>query len=277
MIGRGLHIRGIMAVLGLLLGVVAPGWAQPQEQAAIGIVTTVRGAVSVEHRGSAAPVKLAVRQPLRAHDVVGTGARAKVKALLHDDTMLALGPQSRMTIDEYLHAPELQVRRMTVQLERGLLRTLVGRAFAGLGSTFVIRAGAASVIANAAYCIVWRHEQETGVVNIGSAGAVSFMAEGRVVILEPGFYSIAPAGKPPGAAEPMSAQAPPAVREAIGETEIGDDLGSAVNELAEQEIEEELRACPPGSPPGGICPRKSPPAALSPATPPAVTSGAKRR
>ncbi len=277
MTGQGVRFRECVAVLGLLLGIAVPGWAQQQEPEAIGIITTIRGAVSVEHRGSSVPAQLAVRQPLLAYDAIGTGAHAKVKALLHDDTMLAMGPQSRMNIDEYLHAPDQQVRRMTVHLERGMLRTLVGRAFSGLGSTFVIRAGTASVIANAAYCIVWRHGQETGVVNIGSAGAVSFVAEGRVVILEPGFYSIAPTGKPPGAAEPTGAKVPPAVRQAIGETEVEDDLGSAANELAEQEIEEELRACPPGSPPGGICPRKSPPAALSPATPPAVTSGAKRR
>ena len=262
---------------GVALGVVAvTGWAQ-QEPEAIGVITTAQGAVVVEHKGSSASVRLAVRQPLFAHDAIDTGAHSKVKALLHDDTVLTMGQQTRMQIDEYLHAPDQQVRRMAVHLAQGTMRTLVGRAFSGLGSTFVIRAGTASVIVNAAYCIVWRHGHETGVVNIGSGGAASFVAEGRVVMLEPGFYSIAQAGRPPSAAEPMSAKAPPAVRKAIGETEIGDDLGPAVSELAQQEIEEELRACPPGSPPGGICPRKSTPAALPPATPPAVTSGAKRR
>jgi len=270
------RIRELLAVSALFLGVTASAWAQ-QAPEAIGVITAIQGVVSVEHRGSSTSVRLAVRQPLLVDDTIDTGAHAKVKALLHDDTMLAMGRQTRMKIDEYLHAPDQQVRRMTVHLAQGTIRTLVGRAFSGLGSTFVIRAGTANVIANAAYCVVWHHEQETGVVNIGSGGAVSFVAGGRVVILEPGFYSIARAGKPPSAAEPMSATAPPAVRQAVGDTEVGDDLGSTVNELAEQEIEEELRACPPDSPPGGICPRKPPPAALSPATPPAVTSGAKRR
>jgi len=270
------RVRALVVAAGLCLGAVAAVWAQ-QEPEAIGVVTAMQGAVSAARQGSAIPARLAVRQPLRVHDEIETGAHSKVKALLHDDTMLALGPQTRMGIDEYLHAPDQQVRRMAVHLAQGTMRTLVGRAFSGLGSTFVVRAGTASVIANAAYCVVWRQEQETGVVNIGSSGAVSFVAGGRVVILEPGFYAIAPAGKPPGAAEPVSAKAPPVVRQAIGNTEIGDDLGATVNELVEQEIEEELRACPPGSPPGGICPRKAPPAALSPATPPAVTSGAKRR
>ena len=266
---------GVAGGIALAMAAVA-GWAQ-QEPDAIGVITTIRGTVSVEHSGSPISVRLAIRQPLLVNDAINVAAHSKVKALLHDDTMLAMGQQTRMKIDEYLHAPDQQVRRMVVHLEQGTMRVLVGRAFSGLGSTFVIRAGTANVIANAAYCVVWRHEEETGVANIGSGGAVSFMAGGRVVILEPGFYSIAQAGKPPSAEAPMSAKAPPVVREAIGETEVGDDLGSTANELAEQEIEEELRACPPDSPPGGICPRQSPPAALPPVTPPAVTSGAAHR
>ncbi len=270
------RFRALVVVAGFCLGIVAAVWAQ-QEPEAIGVITTIQGTVSVKHQGSATSVRLAVRQPLRVHDAIETGVHSKVKALLHDDTMLALGPQTRTNIDEYLHAPDQQVRRMAVHLAQGTIRTLVGRAFSGLGSIFIVRAGTASVIANAAYCVVWHQEQETGVVNIGSGGAVSFVAGGRVVILEPGFYAIAPAGKPPGTSQPVNAKAPPVVRQAIDDTEVGDDLGATVNELVEQEIEEELRACPPGSPPGGICPRKAPPAALSPATPPAVTSGAKRR
>jgi hypothetical protein len=260
----GGYRRLCVATGGVLLGMAAAaGWAQ-QEPGAIGIVTAVRGEVSVQRKGAPAPARLAVRHPLHAEDAIGTDPQAKVKALLQDDTMLALGRSTGMTIEEYLHAPEQQIRRMTVRLERGTMRTLVGRAFSGLGSTFVVRAGTASIIANAAYCVVWHREEETGVANIGTGGAVSFVAGGRVVILEPGSYSIAQAGKQPSAAQPVDAKAPPAVRQAVGD-------------LAEQEIEEELRACPPGSPPGGICPRKPPSPALSPATPPAVTSGATRR
>lgn len=63
----------------------------------------------------------------------------------------------------------------------------------------------------------------------------------------------------------------------IADTELQDDLSITLPNMAAQEFEEELIACPPGSPSGGICPRKAPAAAVSPATPPAVTSGAMRR
>ena len=273
---RSGRIRELVAVSGFFLGAVAAAWAQ-QGPETIGQITAIRKAVSVVHAGSPAALPLATRQPLLVADTLQTGERARAQALFLDDTMLTLGPQTRLEISEYLHDPGQQIRRMTVKLAHGTVRALVGRAFPGLGSMFVVQTGTASIIAGTAYCTVWSHEGEIGVANIGTSGAVSFAAAGRVVMLEPGFYAIAQTGKPPGAAQPTNATAPPAVRQAIGETEMGDDLGSAVKELAEQAIEEELRACPPGSPPGGICPRKPPPAALSPATPPAVTSGAVRR
>lgn len=270
------RIRELATVSGMCLGIVAAAWAQ-EGQDAIGLIAAIQRTATVVRAGSLTALPLSNRQPLLASDTLVTGKRARVQALFQDDTMLTLGQETRMAISEYLHDPRQQVRRMSVTLTRGMMRALVGRAFSGLGSTFVIHVGTASVIASSAYCVVWHTEQETGVVNIGKGGSVSFVSEGRVVILGPGLYSIARAGTPPSAAEPMNDKAPVIVREVIGETEVVDDPGATVEELAEQTIEEELHACPPDSPPGGICPRKPPPAALSPATPPAVTSGAVKR
>lgn len=270
------RIQLLVAVSGLSLGVLAPAWAQ-QGPEAIGEITAVQNTVTVRHGGSSAALPLAIRERLLVADTIETGEGAKTKAFFQDDTLLTVGQRTRVEISEYLYDHDQHVRRMTVTLAQGIVRALVGRVFSGLGSTFVIRAGTANVIANMGYCVVWRNDQETGVVNIGTSGQVSFVAEGRVVILDPGFSAIAPAGKPPGVAEPVGAKARAIVQQVIAETEVGDQVGATVDELAEQTIEEELHACPPGSPPGGICPRNPPPAALSPATPPAVTSGAKQR
>lgn len=272
----GIPWRATAGLLALCLGGLAAAWAQASSET-IGEVTAVQGTVSVMRAGAAVAAPPAVRQALLAADTIVTGQQGRVQALFRDDTMLTLGQRTRVEISEYVHDPGQRVRRMTVTLAEGTVRALVGREFPGAGSTFLIRAGRASAAFNATYGIVWHHEQETGAVNIGSAGAVSFVVDGRGVLLRPGFYSIAQAGKPPGAPEPVSAAAPPSVRRAIGESEFGLRLDTPANELVEQEIEEELRSCPPGSPPGGICPRKPPPSGLPPATPPAVTSGAVRK
>jgi ferric-dicitrate binding protein FerR (iron transport regulator) len=265
------------AIGGLALGMItAAGWAQ-QGTGSIGVTTAVHGVVSVMHAGVPVPTPLAIHQSIFTKDTIETSGQSKIKALFQDDTILTMGPQTRVEIVEYLHDSDQHVRHMTVKLMHGTVRILVGRAFTGLGSTFVVQAGTTSIIANATYCVVWSNEQGTGVANIGTSGAASFMAGDRRVVLEPGFYAMAQVGKPPSAPEPMKGKTPSATGHAIVETEVKDDIGSSMNELADKEIEEELRACPPGSPPGGICPRTPPPAALSPATPPAVTSGATRR
>jgi FecR-like protein len=269
-------LRALVVIPGLFLGASAVGWAQ-QEPESIGVATAVHGTVAVMHEGSSASVPLAVRQSIFTKDAIETVGQSKVKALFLDDTMLTMGPQTRVEISEYLHDADQHVRRMTVRLVHGTVRVLVGRTFAGPGSTFGVQIKTTSIIAGTAYCVVWSHEQETGVANIGKGGAVSFTAGGRLVSLEPGFYAMMQAGKLLSAPEPIKGKGPSIAGHAIVETEVKDDIGSAMNELADKEIEEELRACPPGSPPGGICPRATPPAALSPATPPAVTSGAKRR
>lgn len=268
--------RGLVVAAGFCLGAIGAAWAQ-QGPDTIGEVAVVQKAVSVIHAGSSTALPLTKREPLRVADTLQTGEQARAQVLFRDDTVLTLGPKTRVDISEYLHDPAQQVRRVTLTLAQGTVRALVGRAFSGLGSTFVIRASGVTVITHAAYCVVWRIKHDTGIANIGSKGAVSVVAEGRVLMLEPGSYMIVPAGKPPGGAEPGGAKAPPVVRQVIGETEVGEHLGAVANELAEQEVEEELPSCPPGSPPGGICPRKPPPAAFPPATPPAVTSGAARR
>jgi FecR-like protein len=265
------------AIGGTALGIVAAaGWAQ-QGPESIGVATAVQGVVSVMQRGASVPAPLAVRQSIFAGDTIETGGQSKVKALFQNDTMLTLGSQTRVELAEYTHDSDRHVRRMTVKLLHGTVRALVGRTFAGPGSTFIVQTGTVNIIASTTYCVVWSHEQETGVANIGKGGAVSFTAGSRLVMLEPGFYATTQAGKPPSTPEPIKGKTPSVAGRAIGETEVKDDIGSSMNELADKEIEEELRACPPGSPPGGICPRATPPAALSPATPPAVTSGATRR
>jgi len=265
-----------MVVSGMCLCVVDMAWAQ-QGTEAIGTITAIQRTVTVTHENAPAALPVRARQAVVLADTLKSGEGARVQALFEDDTMLTLGQQTDAQISEYLHDPALQVRRMTVLLTRGTVRALVGQDFSGLGSTFTIRAGAANIVANAVYCVVWSNDREAGVANIGTKGPVSIVAEGRVVILGPGFYAVAPAGKPPGEAAPVGAKASATVQQAIAETEVGDQTGVTVDQFAEEKIVEKLPACPPDSPPGGVCLRKPVPPALPPATPPAVTSGAVTR
>ncbi len=270
------HIRELAVASGLGLGIVAMAWAQ-QGAETIGTITIIQRAVTVTHGNAPMARPIRARQALVPEDTLRTGEGARAQALFEDDTMLTLGQQTQAQISEYLHDSAQHVRRMTVLLTRGTMRALVGRDFSGVGSTFTIRAGSVSIVANTVYCVVWSNDRETGVANIGTKGPVSLVAQGKVVILDPGFYAIAPSGQPPGKAAATSGAAPTAVQRAIDDTEVGDQLNTPVEALAEEKTVDKLPACPPGSPPGGVCPREPVPPALPPTTPPAVTSGAVPR
>jgi hypothetical protein len=244
---------------------------------AVGEVIMVHGAATVTHEGEQAPVKPQVRQPLFARDRIDTGERSAVKALFRDDSLLTLGERTRLELAEYAYDAGRKVRRVTLTLTQGMVRALVGQSFAAPASAFSIQAGPATIDVRATYVVVWTDEEGTGVVNIGTVGLVQFTAGGQGLTVNPGHFSIAPAGQPPRASQTAKGKIPAMVSRVIAATDLKEDVGPEIQQFAEQPVEEELPSCPPGSPPGGVCPRRPPPSGIPPATPPAVTSGAVRK
>jgi hypothetical protein len=265
-----------MAAAILLLASSDVGWAQ-QGADAVGEVIFVRGAVTVARGEIPAPATLAARQPLFVHDRIVTGDQSAVKTLLRDDSLFTLGERTRLEFAEYALDADRQVRRVTLILAYGTVRVLVGQAFVNPASTFSIQAGPATIAVRATYVVAWTDDEGTGVVNIGKGGLVQLTAGGQSMTVKPGQFSIAPAGQPPRAPQPIKGRVPAKVGRIIAATDVKEEVGSPINQLAEQTVEEELPSCPPGSPPGGICPRTPPPSGIPPATPPAVTSGAVRK
>ena len=271
----GRHLWSATVAL-VLLATAGAGWAQ-QDSDAVGSVIVVQGAATMTRAGESSPAQAAVRQPLFARDRIETDRQSTVKALFRDDSLLTVGERTRLDLTEYVFDADRQIRRVTLVLAHGMVRALVGKAFADPTSTFSIQAGTATVAAHATYFVVWIDQEGTGVVNIGTAGLIQFTAGEHSVTVKPGHFTIAPAGQPPRNPQPSTGTVPASVSRAIVATDVKEDVGHAINQLADQTIEEELPSCPPGSPPGGVCPRKPPPTGLPPATPPAVTSGAARR
>lgn len=260
----------------VLLATADTAWAQRGSDA-VGEVIVVQGAATVTRGGESVQVNPKIRQPLFIHDRIDTGEQSVLKALFRDDSLLTLGEQTRLDLADYAYDADRQIRRVTLVLEHGMVRALVGRAVTGPTSMFSIQAGSATIAVRTTYVVVWIDQEGTGVANIGTAGLVRFTAGGQSIAVKPGHFSIAPAGQPPRIARPSTGTVPASVSHAIVATDVKEDVGPVINQLAEQTVEEELPSCPPGSPPGGLCPRKPPPSGLPPATPPAVTSGAARR
>ncbi len=112
--------------LGLLagLGVAAqPALAQTQS-GAVGYVKTVTGDASVTTDGQRA--KAAPGTPVLVGSQLKTFANASLGITFKDNTTLSFGPDTELTVDEYLYAPAQGQLRLGTSLVKGSLNYVSG-------------------------------------------------------------------------------------------------------------------------------------------------------
>jgi len=155
------------------------------------------GQASVTHpgEGRALPVKL--HDEVLFKDMIQTHNESRARALFQDDSMLTVGENSRVEIDEYIYNPEVNVRRAIVKLMQGQVRALVSKVFKANGSKFEIHTPSAVAAARGTYFTVWVENGQSGIINIGEKGRVDFTSGGMTVAVDPGFFSTAYEGQAP--------------------------------------------------------------------------------
>src|SRR5712692_3431777 len=241
----------------LLLGIgmtLATGWpvgAQGLTQQAIGLYMAVIGKVTVAHVGQPVAVPVKLREDVYFKDVIETQASSRAKALFEDDSILTVGENSRVEVNEFIYDPANNQRSTILRLFQGKARALVGKLFAGRGSRFEMYTPTAVATARGTYFVVWIEEKAsqkmgmneigtvrpvsdqglevtelqaggTGVANIGSSGNVAFTSGGQTVVVPPGSFAFAPPGMPPFAPVNITSTAPAGVTGAIASTEVPD-------------------------------------------------------
>ncbi|MBN1141690.1 MAG: outer membrane beta-barrel protein [Deltaproteobacteria bacterium] len=94
-------------------------------QTPIGKTKTAQGQVLVLRSGGAR-VPLRIGDPLYQNDTLRTGANGSVGILFEDDTILSLGPNSELTIDGYVFAPEQGLMSMISRMIKGTASYMSG-------------------------------------------------------------------------------------------------------------------------------------------------------
>ncbi len=168
----------------------------------IGFYTAVSGQSSVTHPGEDRILPVKLHDEVLFKDVIQTQSESRTRALFHDDSMLTVGENSRVEIDEYIYNPEKNVRQAVVKLIQGQVRALVNKAFKANGSRFEIHTPSAVAAARGTYFTVWVENGQSGIINIGEKGRVDFTSGGTTVAVDPGFFSIAHEGQAPSAPLP---------------------------------------------------------------------------
>jgi hypothetical protein len=249
----------------------------------LGQFTAVQGNVFAARAAADHPILIQQDDPLKAQDLVQTEPRSRAKVLLNDDTLLAMGEDSRLTVVESTHEQTQDRRVLVLKLTQGRVRVLVGRKFTSPGSRVELRTPSGTVSAREGSFAAWVDSSpasdetpagSTGVTNIGRT-PINFSASGEQVTLVTGQSSVAQSRRPPSQPE-LFRTALAAVNRAVQDTQIRD-------QLKPQSPREVLRASggpdtktprpvTSTAPPEAQTPGKQPP--LIPVTPPAVISGA---
>ena len=121
-----------LVVLALILAAASQVWASP----GAGFVAAVRGEVSIE-RGTETHVAR-IGFMVQAGDVLLTGPKSRLKVLLSDDSVLALGSKSRLEIKRHLFEKNGK-RSTSLRLVRGQVRALVHKLVADKKPDFEVR------------------------------------------------------------------------------------------------------------------------------------------
>jgi hypothetical protein len=175
----------------------SPALASEANHEAIGLYTAVSGHVVATHQmeGRVVPVKL--HDQVWFKDVIETKGDSRTKAFFDDDSMLTVGTNSRVEIDEYVYQPDNNVRRAVVKLMQGQVRALVSKVFKANGSKFEVHTPSAVAAARGTYFTVWVENGQSGIINIGETGRVDFTSGGITIAVDPGYFSVAREGQAP--------------------------------------------------------------------------------
>jgi hypothetical protein len=113
-----------LRLLLIALAALAANVEGARAQQNIGSTEQTRNMVSRELSGAAAPLNSG--DPVFRDELVRTGEDSTAKLIFLDSTNLAIGPTSRVTLDRFVYADEVNGQKMAVNLAKGVFRFTTG-------------------------------------------------------------------------------------------------------------------------------------------------------
>jgi len=112
----------ILAALALL---ALPASLRAEDAAPVGHIKTLTGTGSVTRAGQLLPASAGM--PLAVGDQLATGKEASLGVTLRDDTTVSLGPEARMSLDEFVFDPANDRLGLATELKRGTFAIFAGQ------------------------------------------------------------------------------------------------------------------------------------------------------
>lgn len=114
-------------------------WTSPSFAQGVGFVAAVSGDARLLRDG--ASLDLSVGAEVREGDQILTGAKGRVKILLSDDSILALGNKSDLRIETHRFSVAQKERKTRINLGSGAVRALVQKTVHSGAADFEVRTG----------------------------------------------------------------------------------------------------------------------------------------
>lgn len=121
-------LRSALA-LGLTAALISPSSAlAPAGMTQIGVAGGVKGPVKAIPPGDK-PVgrDLASGQPLYLNEKISTGPEGSLQVMLIDETVFTIGPNSSMTLDEFVYDPQSRSGKVAARVTKGVFRFVTGQ------------------------------------------------------------------------------------------------------------------------------------------------------
>jgi len=119
---RRRYLAGLMVLVAFALGLPLVAQAVP-----VGRFVQVEGSVDLMKGGKFPAVPVKVQDGVEQGDAVRTKSLSKAQIRFVDDTVLAVAPESRVAIDEYVYDAAQSKRQATVEVFRGMVHFVVSK------------------------------------------------------------------------------------------------------------------------------------------------------
>jgi hypothetical protein len=104
---------------------VQPAASQDAQQA--GVSAAVRGTVQLSRLSGVVGQKVESGEPILLGDRIESGPNSGMQILLLDETVFTIGPDSDLTVDEFVYDPNTQAGTVTASVSKGVFRFITGR------------------------------------------------------------------------------------------------------------------------------------------------------
>lgn len=130
-VGRAVPFVGATAALLMVIG------AARADTKTVGIVEKAQGPAQASQGGVARD--LSVQGPVLFRDKLRTGADARLEAKLADDTVLTLGANGKMTVDEFVYDPNREGGKLALSVPTGAFLFVGGKVEGRTGGNVSIK------------------------------------------------------------------------------------------------------------------------------------------